>query len=93
MYLKTKNKIYNLNVGSLYILDVPRDKYDYYYSYCSCEIVYNTSGNPQLTDPLVYLSDRKDCENLLQAIWREMQSKGANAFIDMNNLQYLEEEE
>lgn len=44
MFLKTKNGIYNLNTGSLYILDVrPKNNYDYTFPHS--EVVYSTSGN------------------------------------------------
>lgn len=50
MFLKTKNGIYNLNTGSLYILDVPKKKYDY--DFYGSEVVYNTTGNSQFIETI-----------------------------------------
>lgn len=91
MFLKTKNGIYNLNTGSLYILDVPKKKYDY--DFCGSEVVYNTTGNSQLTDSVIYRDDREWCEKFLQAVWTKMRKTDPNGFIDIKDLKIEEENE
>lgn len=91
MFLKTKNGIYNLNTGSLYILDVPKKKYDY--DFYGSEVVYNTTGNSQLTDSVIYRDDREWCEKFLQAVWTKMRKTDPNGFIDIKDLKIEEEDE
>lgn len=91
MFLKTKNGIYNLNTGSLYILDVPKKKYDY--DFYGSEVVYNTTGNPELTNSVVYQDDREWCEKFLRTVWTKMKNTDPNGFIDIKDLKDENEEE
>lgn len=92
MFLKTKNGIYNLNTGSLYILDVrPKNNYDYTFPHS--EVIYNTFWNPEIKGHIIYQDDRYWCEKFLRAVWTEMRNTGPNAFIDIKNLKFEEEEE
>lgn len=92
MYLKTKNGIYNLNTGSLYILDVrPKNNYDYTFPHS--EVVYSTSGNLQIKGPIIFQDDKEWCEKFLRAVWTKMKNTDPNGFIDIKDLKDENEEE